>query len=208
MKGVSKSLAYSESAGWTSEILWETWFVLSEGRGTGDIWGPISDDDQEKQKSWTVLLRHHTRMNTGVSTASKPHFSADIPVKRVNHVSWPCWGTIAEDDEGRHSSCCLWSWLFKATWLLCWLGLSQINRADHRLNSTVNKHILFSHWDRTFPAFTMPPHWNNDNVVGYEDAASSSSHTNAPPKLEPDSREKPIPPHRCSSCTTPGLKAC
>lgn len=47
----------------------------------------MTDDDKEKQKSWNVLLRHHTRMNRGVRTASKLHFSANISVKGVNYMS-------------------------------------------------------------------------------------------------------------------------
>lgn len=96
--------------------------------------------------------------------------------------------------EGRHSSCCPWSWLFKATCLLCWLGLNQINRADHRLNSTVNKYILLVAWDRrSFPAFAMAPRWDNWNVLDCENAGSPSRRTNMPPKLELDSQEKSHP---------------
>lgn len=86
--------------------------------------------------------------------------------------------------------------LFKLTCLLCWHGLSHITRADHTLNSTVNKHILLLAWvRRSFPAlvFPMSLSWDNWNILGYENVVSPSSHTEVPPKLELGSQEKPCP---------------
>lgn len=90
---------------------------------------------------WPRLLNHLTGRNTGVMPL-KIHFlpvTANVSIKGIMSVLTIVriqLLRIKEGRHGRHSSCYPWSWLFKGTCGLYWLVLSQINTADHRLNST------------------------------------------------------------------------
>lgn len=104
--------------------------------------------------------------------------------------------------EGRHRSCCPRSWLVTATCLLRWLGLSQINGAGHRLNSTVNEHICLLPGPGGVPLHNGPSP-RSLKGFGLEHAGSPGCHTNVPPKVV---RKSPTLPRSCSSRTNISLE--